>query len=62
MDGYKEWDFDNWEKAWNIKVGTIYHCEKCKNTVMVMKGGEGVLDLKCCGSPMKEYKGNRDEA
>lgn len=54
---YKEWDFDEWEKAWNIKVGKVFVCDKCKNALLVCKGGTGTLDLKCCGSPMTEFKG-----
>jgi len=56
---YNEWDFDDWENGWNIKVGKVYICEKCKNTVMVSKGGTGVMKLICCDEEMKEFSGEK---
>ena len=54
---YREWDFEEWEKAWNIEVGKVYTCDVCKNTLLVCKGGTGTLDLQCCGRQMKEFRG-----
>lgn len=54
---YQEWDFDDWEGAWNISVGSVYVCDRCKNTLIVSKGGTGTLSLKCCGEQMRLYRG-----
>jgi hypothetical protein len=48
-----EGHLEDWEKALTIHVGTAYACRKCKNLVMVTKGGIGVLELVCCGKPME---------
>ncbi|MDD5090420.1 MAG: hypothetical protein PHQ23_05835 [Candidatus Wallbacteria bacterium] len=59
---YREWDFDEWEKAWSISVGEVYTCSECRNMLIVSKGGTGSLDLKCCGKPMTLYRGCGDAA
>lgn len=48
-----EWTQDEWERAWNIKVGTAYTCEKCGNMIMITKGGIGTLEPYCCDQLMK---------
>ena len=45
----EEWTVDQWLKAYNISVGTVYRCEKCGAMIMVTKGGVGVLE------PMRRY-------
>ena len=49
----QEWDLKEWEKALTIKVGTAYVCRECQNIVMVTKGGVGIMEMNCCGSPME---------
>jgi len=51
-----EWDLGEWEKALTINVGTGYVCRQCGNLVMVTKGGQGILDLVCCGQPMERVR------
>jgi len=51
-----EWGQDEWKKAWNVRVGEAYACDKCGAMVMVTKGGVGVLELTCCGQPMVEVE------
>jgi desulfoferrodoxin-like iron-binding protein len=51
-----EWGQEEWKKAWNVRVGKAYGCEKCGAMVMVTKGGTGVLELACCGQPMVEIE------
>ena len=48
------WDLGDWEDSLSIDVGTVYCCRKCNNVAMVTKGGLGVLQLGCCGSPMEK--------
>ena len=48
-----EWTTEDWHKAWNITVGSVYECEDCNSLVMVIKGGTGTLAPRCCGKPMK---------
>lgn len=52
LAGYGE--LDDWEEALTLRVGTAYACRECGNLAMLVKGGVGVLDLKCCGKPMEE--------
>jgi hypothetical protein len=48
------WDLEEWVRALTIHVGTAYACRTCENLVMVTRGGVGVLELICCGEPMKQ--------
>ena len=48
-----EWNLSEWEQALTIHVGEAYACRKCGNVVMVTRGGVGVMELVCCGSPME---------
>lgn len=48
-----EWTVDEWTEEWSIEVGKAYACDKCGSMVMVVKGGIGVLEPKCCETEMK---------
>ncbi len=47
------WELEDWERALTIHVGAAWRCTRCKNLVMVTRGGVGVMELKCCGAPME---------
>jgi desulfoferrodoxin-like iron-binding protein len=47
-----DWDLEEWEQALTIDVGAAYVCRHCGNVVMVTRGGVGVMELICCGTPM----------
>lgn len=49
-----EWALGEWEKALTINVGKTYACRKCRNLVIVTRGGVGVMELVCCGQAMHE--------
>ena len=49
-----EWNLDEWEQALTIHVGDAHACEACGNLVMVTRGGVGIMELSCCGKPMKK--------
>jgi len=51
-----EWTREEWERAWHLKVGTAYGCEKCGSVIMVTKGGVGTLEPYCCDTLMKPLK------
>ncbi len=51
-----EWTHDEWERAWNLAVGTAYACEKCGSMIMITKGGVGTLEPRCCDEMMKPVK------
>ena len=48
-----EWDLGDWEKALTINVGTVYACGECGNLAVVTRGGLGVMEMICCGKPMR---------
>jgi hypothetical protein len=50
------WELEQWEKALSIHVGTAWVCRECENLVMVTRGGTGVMELTCCGSPMERVQ------
>ncbi|MHC4481685.1 MAG: hypothetical protein ACYS8K_07005 [Planctomycetota bacterium] len=49
-----EWDLGDWERTLTIEVGSAYACRDCENLVMVTRGGVGIMQLICCGSPMQK--------
>jgi hypothetical protein len=51
-----EWSVEEWTEAWTIRVGKAYACLVCGNMVMVIKGGIGVMEPKCCGKEMREVE------
>ena len=57
-----EWDLEAWVKALTIEVGTAWACKGCGNLVMVTRGGVGVMELTCCGAPMRRVKPGAGEA
>ncbi len=56
-----EWTHEEWERAWNIKVGTAHACEKCGNMIMITKGGIGTLEPYCCGELMTSVLGKEKD-
>ncbi len=48
-----EWARDEWERGWNLAVGTAYGCDKCGAVIMITKGGVGTLEPYCCDELMK---------
>lgn len=55
-----EWNLGDWEEALTINVGAAYACRQCENLVMVTRGGIGVLELLCCGTPMEKISPGMD--
>jgi len=55
-----EWNLGDWEAALTINVGTSFVCRSCETVVMVTRGGVGVLDLVCCGTPMEKVVPERE--
>ena len=47
---------DEWERAWNLAVGTADACEKCGSMIMITKGGIGTLEPYCCDELMKQMR------
>jgi len=54
-----EWDLGDWEEVLTINVGAAYACRKCKNLVMVTRGGVGIMELVCCGRLMERVDRGR---
>jgi hypothetical protein len=52
-----QWGAQEWTRAWTIMVGRAYVCDECGAMAMVIKGGVGVMDPRCCGSPMRAGRG-----
>jgi desulfoferrodoxin-like iron-binding protein len=52
----QDWDLDDWKRSLTISVGQAYACRTCGNVVMVTRGGVGVMELVCCGSPMEKLQ------
>jgi hypothetical protein len=49
-----DWNLGDWEKALTLHVGTVYACRECGNLAIVTRGGLGVMEMVCCGKPMKK--------
>ncbi len=52
----EEWNLAEWEGALTLHVGTVYACTRCENLAMVTKGGVGVMEMVCCGAPMRRIE------